>query len=110
MLGLLDDMDKNRFTIFQSLTLLRQLVAGCLAGGRRVRARAQQPSSTLLVEQLEDVIAEGHRALIFSQFTSFLAGRERLEAGNPVRLSGRSDAQARRGHRVSSSPATPRCS
>ena len=25
MLGLLEDMDKNRFTIFQSLTLLRRL-------------------------------------------------------------------------------------
>jgi SNF2 family DNA or RNA helicase len=33
------------------------------------------PSSKLdaLLEQLEDVVAEGHRALMFSQFTSYLA-------------------------------------
>jgi hypothetical protein len=33
------------------------------------------PSSKLdvLVEQLDEVVAEGHRALVFSQFTGFLA-------------------------------------
>ncbi|WAP53446.1 C-terminal helicase domain-containing protein [Arthrobacter sp. ATA002] len=41
------------------------------------------PSAKLdaLFEQLEDVTAEGHRALIFSQFTSFLKkAAERLDA------------------------------
>ncbi|WP_427016264.1 DEAD/DEAH box helicase [Pseudarthrobacter sp. P1] len=41
------------------------------------------PSSKLdaLLEQLADVVAEGHRALVFSQFTSFLAkAAERLDA------------------------------
>ncbi|MHA7247891.1 DEAD/DEAH box helicase [Arthrobacter tecti] len=44
---------------------------------------ASVPSSKLdaLFEQLEDIIAEGHRALIFSQFTGFLGkAAERLEA------------------------------
>ena len=43
---------------------------------------ATVPSSKLdaLFEQLEDLVAEGHRALVFSQFTSFLTRvRQRLE-------------------------------
>ncbi len=46
-------------------------------------AHADIPSSKLdaLFEQLDDVVAEGHRALIFSQFTSFLGkAAGRLEA------------------------------
>lgn len=45
-------------------------------------ARAGIPSAKLdvLFEHLDDLIAEGHRALVFSQFTSFLSKvGERLE-------------------------------
>ncbi|MHC5796358.1 DEAD/DEAH box helicase [Lacisediminihabitans sp. FW035] len=77
LLGLIEDLDRNRFIVFRSLTLLRML---SLDASLVDEAYAGIPSSKLdaLFEQLDDVIAEGHRALIFSQFTSFLrkaAGR-----------------------------------
>ncbi|MBG6108207.1 DEAD/DEAH box helicase [Frigoribacterium sp. CG_9.8] len=77
LLGLIDDLDRNRFIVFRSLTLLRML---SLDASLVDEAHADIPSSKLdaLFEQLDDVVAEGHRALIFSQFTSFLrkaAGR-----------------------------------
>ncbi len=80
VLRLVEDMDKNRFTIFQSLTLLRML---SLDASLVDDEYAEVPSAKLdvLFEQLEDVIAEGHRALIFSQFTSFLKkAADRLDA------------------------------
>jgi SNF2 family DNA or RNA helicase len=82
ILGLIDDVNKNRFTIFQSLTLLRQLsldpslIDPSLSGVRSSKL-------DVLFEQLEDLVAEGHRALIFSQFTGFLGKvRERLVEEN----------------------------
>jgi len=71
LLGLIDDMDKNRFIVFRSLTLLRML---SLDASLVDDMYSDIPSSKLdvLFEQLDDVIAENHRALIFSQFTSFL--------------------------------------
>ncbi|WP_258806349.1 DEAD/DEAH box helicase [Pseudarthrobacter sp. NS4] len=82
ILGLIEDVNKNRFTIFQSLTLLRQLsldaslVDPSLSGVRSSKL-------DVLFEQLEDLVAEGHRALIFSQFTGFLGKvRERLDEEN----------------------------
>ncbi|GAB3539333.1 hypothetical protein GCM10027403_27510 [Arthrobacter tecti] len=80
VLGLLDDMNKNRFEIFRSLTMLRRLSLDASLVDEKY---ASVPSSKLdaLFEQLEDIIAEGHRALIFSQFTGFLGkAAERLEA------------------------------
>lgn len=80
VMGLLGDMDKNRFAIFKSLTTLRMLSLDASLVDVKY---ASTPSSKLdvLFEQLEDVVAEGHRALIFSQFTSFLGkARERLDA------------------------------
>ncbi|MCB5282687.1 MULTISPECIES: DEAD/DEAH box helicase [unclassified Arthrobacter] len=78
ILGLIEDVNKNRFTIFQSLTLLRQLsldpslIDPSLSGVRSSKL-------DVLFEQLDDLVAEGHRALIFSQFTGFLGKvRERL--------------------------------
>jgi SNF2 family DNA or RNA helicase len=82
ILGLIDDVNKNRFTIFQSLTLLRQLsldpslIDPSLSGVRASKL-------DVLFEQLADLVAEGHRALIFSQFTGFLGKvRERLVEEN----------------------------
>ena len=80
VLGMLGDMDKNRFAIFKSLTTLRMLSLDASLVDKKY---ANAPSSKLdvLFEQLEDVVAEGHRALIFSQFTSFLGkAAERLDA------------------------------
>ena len=72
ILGLLGDFDRNRFTILRSITLLRQL---SLHAGLGDPDHETIPCAKLdaLVEQLGDVIGSGHRALVFSQFTGFLA-------------------------------------
>jgi len=84
VLGLIEDVDANRFTILSSLTLLRQL---SLDASLVDAAYAGVPSAKteLLVADLAELVAEGHRALVFSQFTSFLGlVRRRLdEAGLP---------------------------
>jgi superfamily II DNA or RNA helicase len=80
VLGLLGDLQHNRFEIFRSLTLLRQasLDVSLVDPGL-----ASVPATKLdaLLDQLEDIVAEGHRVLVFSQFTRFLGrARNRLEA------------------------------
>ncbi|MDH6237687.1 DEAD/DEAH box helicase [Cryobacterium sp. CG_9.6] len=84
LLGLIDDMDKNRFIIFRSITLLRLLSLDATLVDEAYRDVSSSKLDVLL-EQLEDVVAEGHRALIFSQFTSFLRlAAARLDAlGTP---------------------------
>ena len=80
VLGLLEDLNKNRFTILRSLTSLRQLA---LSAALVSDDHAAIPSAKIdaLAEQLLDVIAGGHRALVFSQFTSFLSMvQDRLRA------------------------------
>ena len=71
VLGLIDDMNSNRFTILRSLTLLRQL---SLHAGLIDDTHRDLPCSKIdaLLEQLRDVTEGGHRALVFSQFTGFL--------------------------------------
>jgi superfamily II DNA or RNA helicase len=80
ILGLLGDMDKNRFMIFKSLTTLRMLsLDPKLVDAKKYK---NAPSSKLesLMEQLDEMLSEKHRALIFSQFTSFLSTvREALD-------------------------------
>ncbi|MGH2877988.1 MAG: SNF2-related protein [Solirubrobacteraceae bacterium] len=80
VLGLLDDFNRHRFTILRSITLLRQL---SLHAGLVEDRHDSVPCAKLdaLLEQLGDVVEGGHRALVFSQFTGFLAKtRERLDA------------------------------
>jgi len=80
VLGLVHDMDKNRFTILRSLTLLRQL---SLHAELVDDAHGNVPCAKIdtMLEQLHDVIDGGHRALVFSQFTGFLSTvRGRLDA------------------------------
>ncbi|MFK0002263.1 SNF2-related protein [Paenarthrobacter sp. NPDC090522] len=80
ILGLIDDVNKNRFTIFQSLTLLRQLSLDASLVDSSLSA-VRSSKLDVLFEQLEDIISEGHRTLIFSQFTGFLGKvRERMDA------------------------------
>ena len=71
VLGLLDDMQRNRFTILKSLTVLRQLA---LHPGLADPAHAALPSAKIdvLAEHLREVASGGHRALVFSQFTRLL--------------------------------------
>jgi len=72
VLGLIGDMNANRFTILRSLTLLRQLslhpVLIDTAAGDVPCAKIDS-----LLDQLREVTGGGHRALVFSQFTGFLA-------------------------------------
>lgn len=72
VLGMLGDVNKNRFMIFKSLTMLRLLsLAPALVDAKKYKSI---PSTKLqaLVKQLQELASEGHRVLVFSQFTSFL--------------------------------------
>lgn len=105
VMGLLeDDSTQARFIALKSLTTLRLMAldpalvmdadggradgsehgapagdgAGDSAGGRRRKPTAKVQ---VLLDQLGPVVAEGHKALVFSQFTRYLSGvREELEA------------------------------
>ncbi|WP_314103565.1 DEAD/DEAH box helicase, partial [uncultured Frigoribacterium sp.] len=72
LLDLIDDLDRNRFIVFRSLTLLRMLALDAVLIDP---AYDDVPSAKLdqLLDELDDVVAGGHRALVFSQFTSFLS-------------------------------------
>lgn len=71
ILGLLDDLENNRFEVFRSLTLLRQL---SLDAALHDDEYADVPSTKLkaLEDLISEIVGEGHRVLIFSQFTRFL--------------------------------------
>ena len=80
VLGLVDDLPRNKFTIFRSLTLLRQ---AALDIGLVDPDREPLPATKLdvLADLVEDAVAEGHRVLVFSQFTRFLrSAQDRLTA------------------------------
>ena len=79
VLGLVGNVQQQRFEILKSLTILRQL---SLDPGLVDPADDHVGSAKLdrLEEDLLQVLAEGHRALVFSQFTRYLARvRERLD-------------------------------
>jgi superfamily II DNA or RNA helicase len=80
VLGLIEDIDANRWTILSRLTMLRQL---CLHAGLVDQNHADMPSAKIdaLLSQLREVADGGHRALVFSQFKRFLRKvRAQLEA------------------------------
>ncbi|GAA1561287.1 DEAD/DEAH box helicase [Brevibacterium picturae] len=82
LLGLINDMDRNRFAIFRSLTLLRMLAIDPFLIDERYESIGSSKLSALF-SHLDDVVAEGHRTIIFSQFTSFLSRvGEQLEHRN----------------------------
>ena len=79
VLGLVDDFDKHRIAIFRSLTRLRQLSLDPALVDDEYDA-VGSAKVDVLVDHLAELAAEGHRALVFSQFTSFLARvRARLD-------------------------------
>jgi superfamily II DNA or RNA helicase len=79
VLGLVGDLDHNRVAILAALTRLRQL-----ALSPALLDDTAPPTSAkidALIELVADLKAEGHRGLVFSQFTGFLAlVRNRLDA------------------------------
>ncbi|WIB78796.1 DEAD/DEAH box helicase [Curtobacterium sp. MCPF17_002] len=75
VLDLIDDLARNRMIVFRSLTLLRMLaLSPALVDGSSGPDDPPVPSAKLelLLDELEQLAAEGRRALVFSQFTSFL--------------------------------------
>ncbi len=72
VLGLLEDMNKNRFTIFQSLTLLRRLALDAALIDPDAYEGVTSVKREYLVERLPELLAGGHRVLVFSQFTGYL--------------------------------------
>ncbi len=80
VLGLLGDFDRQRVAIFSSLTKLRQLSLDAALVDPEHNGIGSAKVDVLL-DHLQEIVAEGHRALVFSQFTSFLGRvRARLDA------------------------------
>ena len=69
VLGLLDDVNHNRFTILRSLTLLRQL---SLHAGLVDEEHSDVPSAKIdsLIEQIEDVVG----GVLYLESASFVTG------------------------------------
>jgi SNF2 family DNA or RNA helicase len=82
VLGLIDEFGRNRFAIFRALTTLRQAALDAAL----VDPELDDVPSTkldLLEELLGDALDEGHRVLVFSQFTRLLGRvRKRLDAAD----------------------------
>jgi hypothetical protein len=86
VLSLVEDLPENRFRIFRSLTLMRQAALDMsLVDPDHDPGRDLEPGDVpatkldVLVDLVADVAAEGHRVLVFSQFTRFLrSARQRL--------------------------------
>ncbi|HEU4641164.1 MAG TPA: DEAD/DEAH box helicase [Gemmatimonadaceae bacterium] len=102
-------MAKSKMQVLEALLRLRQ--AACHPG-LLDKARASASSSKLdaLVPQVVEVIEGGHKALVFSQFTSLLAIlRERLDAEGVTYeyLDGRTRDRERRVARFQGDPACP---
>ena len=80
VLGLVEDFERNRIAIFGALTRLRQLSLDPALVDPAHEA-VGSAKTDVLVDHLHELAAEGHRALVFSQFTSFLTRvRSRLDA------------------------------
>jgi superfamily II DNA or RNA helicase len=104
-----EGVNRSKMQILEALLRLRQ--AACHSGLIDPR-RAHEPSAKfdLLIPRLQEVIAEGHKALVFSQFTSFLALlRPRLEGLGIAYeyLDGRTRDRAARVERFQTDPACP---
>ena len=108
-----DGIRKSKIQILEALLRLRQ--AACHPGLIDKAKRSGESSAKLdvLLPQLREVVEEGHKALVFSQFTSLLAiVRQRLdEEGIPYEyLDGRTRDRAGAGASGSRTTRTARCS
>ena len=111
VLGLLDDMTKNRFEIFRSLTLLRQ---ASLDVSLVDDTHSGVPSTKLdaLMEMLDDIVERRPPGAGVQPVHPVPHPGPRADRGGRDRalLPRRPDPQARRGHRRVPRRATPRCS
>ena len=79
VLGLVEDFDRHRIAILRSLTRMRQLSLDAALVDEQYDG-VGSAKVDVLVDHLLELEAEGHRALVFSQFTSFLTRvRDRLD-------------------------------
>ena len=97
---------RNKIVVLEALLRLRQ--AACHPGLLDTARRRQSSAKLdLLLEQIDDVISEGHKMLVFSQFTSMLAiVRARLDSRGICYeyLDGRTRKRAARVERFQSDP------
>ena len=73
VMGLLKDPDANRVEILAALTRLRRLALDPALVDDEFAGRQVSRKVETVVQQLVDIAGEGHRALVFSQFTDFLS-------------------------------------
>ena len=73
VMGLLKDPDANRVEILAALTRLRRLALDPALVDDEFAGRSVSRKVETVVRQLVDIASEGHRALVFSQFTDFLS-------------------------------------
>jgi superfamily II DNA or RNA helicase len=87
LFGLLPDMDRNRFIVLRSLTLLRLLALDAALIGED-NGGVRSTKLDLLAAELVEALAEGRRALVFSQFPSYLrlVGARLTQEGVPWTL------------------------
>ncbi len=84
VLGLLETggLKEHRFEVLRSLMRLRQMCLHPVLLDEKY-AKISATKLEALLERIEELVAEGHRVLIFSQFTSFLRlVRQMLEINN----------------------------
>jgi superfamily II DNA or RNA helicase len=103
------ELNRSKIEVLEALLRLRQ--AACHPG-LIDPARAEEPSAKLdmLLPQISEVVEEGHKALVFSQFTSFLAiVRQRLDQAGLCYeyLDGRTRNRAERVERFQNDPEVP---
>lgn len=74
VMGLLeDDSTQARFSALRSLTILRQMALDpTLVEGEDAAPGRPTAKIELLLQTLTSIVAEGHKALVFSQFTRYL--------------------------------------
>jgi SNF2 family DNA or RNA helicase len=103
------ELNRSKIEVLEALLRLRQ--AACHPG-LIDPTRAAEPSAKLdmLLPQISEVVEEGHKALVFSQFTSFLAlVRDRLDQEKLTYeyLDGRTRNRAERVERFQTDPGVP---
>jgi SNF2 family DNA or RNA helicase len=101
------ELNRSKIEVLEALLRLRQ--AACHPGLIDT-AKSAEPSAKLdmLLPQVAEVVEEGHKALVFSQFTSFLSiVRDRLDQEKLVYeyLDGRTRNRAERVERFQTDPA-----
>ena len=95
------ELNRSKIEVLEALLRLRQ--AACHPG-LIDPTKTAEPSAKLdmLLPQIAEVVEEGHKVLVFSQFTSFLAiVRDRLDQDEAhLRIPRRPDPQPRRARRA----------